>query len=289
MKYSSNSVLAYTPQNKECELVIQQAMFFKEALGKRLFVLDIIRGSYMFPTFLQSKVTHDVHQKRHNELQACVKKTLKKEIPKDIILRIKRGNKVNTLIKESKKGGYDFIVIDKCAEKLPGALSRGEIDRFISKSHCPVLSINKNFSHSRIQKIIIPIDISQTTKKRLYWGTLFAKKLNAKIQIVSALNIDIKETKSLAYKNAEKLKDMLTARGVECNVKLLKVHQQERHKVLLQYIEEEEPGLVILRTHQEHQFSGRKIGKFVSEIVNNCKAPVFSVGGVTEAYPLDFK
>ncbi len=82
---------------------------------------------------------------------------------------------------------------------------------------------------------------------------------------------------------------MLTERGVDCSVKIIKVHQQENHKVLLEYIENQGSCMVIIRTHQEHRFSGRKIGRFVSEIINNCKAPVFSVGGVTKAYPSEFK
>jgi nucleotide-binding universal stress UspA family protein len=114
-------------------------------------------------------------------------------------------------------------------------------------------------------------------KKRLLWTSLFAKKFNAKIQIVSALNIDINETKSLAFKNAEKVKNLLSKQGIECDVKILKVHKREKNKAILDYIENENPELVILRTHQESIFSGRKIGKFVSEIVHGCKMPVFTV------------
>jgi hypothetical protein len=45
--------------------------------------------------------------------------------------------------------------------------------------------------------------------------------------------------------------------------------------------------MVIIRTHQESRFTGKKIGKFVSAIVHGCKKPVFTVGGVTQKYDLD--
>lgn len=164
-------------------------------------------------------------------------------------------------------------------------MSRNEIDKFISRSHCPVLAVRKDFPASKISKIVIPIDISQTTKKHLYWATFFAKEFNAQIQIVSALNINIDETKSLAFRNAEKIKKMLIERGIKCEVKILKVHSQKKHKIILDYIGKEKPELVIIRKHQESMFSGKKIGDFVSEIIHGCQMPVFAVGGTTKELP----
>jgi hypothetical protein len=112
-----------------------------------------------------------------------VEKAFGSEIPDDYILRLHAGNKVSTLVDESKKGGYEFIVIDKSNDNYPGALHKNEIDKFISRSFCPVLTINRNFPVTGIKKIVIPIDISQTTKKRLYWATHFAKKYHAKFRL----------------------------------------------------------------------------------------------------------
>ncbi|MEN8117544.1 MAG: universal stress protein [Bacteroidota bacterium] len=284
MKYRSNSILAHIPQNKDGEHILQQALFFQEALGMRIFLMDIIKSSTFFSPNPKSKKNQIRHQGALNKFTEFVKNVIQKEIPNNIILRIGWGKIVSTLINESERGGYEFVLLDKSEKNNAEAMSKSEVDRYVSKSYCPVLTINKDYPIKEINKIVIPIDISQRTKKRLYWATFFAKKLNAKIQIVSALNIDIDETKSLAFKNAERLKNMLEERGVECDVKILKVHRKETHKVILEYIKKEKPGLVIIRTHQEIRFSGRKIGKFVSEIIHGYKAPVFTVGGVTQNY-----
>ncbi|NQU51773.1 MAG: universal stress protein [Bacteroidetes bacterium] len=289
MKYSSNSILAFTPQNKESELILNQALLFQEALGKRIFITDIVKPASIFPQIFQTEKVKNRHKEAVDKLHHFVRGIIQKEIPKEVLLRIRYGNAVTTLIKESKKGGYEFIIVDKSGGNFKSALSQSEINKFVSKSHCPVLTINKDFPIKSINTIIVPIDISQTTKKRLYWATLFAKKFNAKIQIVSALNVNIDKTKSLAFKNAEKIKKMLLERGIECDVEILKAHNQARHTVLLDYIEKKNPELVIIRTHQEYHFSGKRIGKFVSEIIHGCNAPVFIVGGSTENLPVDFK
>jgi nucleotide-binding universal stress UspA family protein len=178
-------------------------------------------------------------------------------------------------------------MLDRSEKQNAETLSKSDVDRYVSKSFCPVLTFNKDYPIKEVHKIVVPIDISQHTKKRLYWATFFAKKLNAKIIIVSALNVDIDETKSLAYKKAETLKTMLKQRGVQCDVKILRVHGQKRHKAILDYIEQEDPEMVIIRTHREHHFSGKKIGKFVAEIIHGCKMPVFTVGGISQNYNVD--
>ncbi|MCY1719532.1 universal stress protein [Prolixibacteraceae bacterium Z1-6] len=287
MKYRSNSILAHIPQNRNGELILKQALFFQKKLGMRIFLMDIIKSGSFFPFNPNSKRNKIRHQNELNKFTEFVKKHLQSEIPNNIMLRIGWGKVIKTLITESEEGGHEFVLLDKSEKQNAEDLSRADVDRYISKSFCPVLTINKDYQAKEIKRIFIPIDISQRTKKRLYWATFFAKKLDAKIQIVSALNADIKETTSLAYKKAESLKEMLQKRGVDCGVKIIKVHGQERHHAILEYLEKEKPDMVIIRTHRESRFTGKKIGTFVSEIVHCCKMPVFTVGGVSQDFNPD--
>ena len=287
MNYRSNSILTHIPQNRDGESILKQALFFTNALNMRIFLLDVIKtGPAIFhnPKSKRNKIRH---QKALEKFTDFVKNSLGTDIPDNIILRIGWGKIINTLIAESERGGYDFVMIDKSKHANNEHLSPADVSRYVSKSYCPVLSVNKEYPINEIKSIGVPIDISQHTKKRLYWVTFFAKRLKAKIHIVSALHIDIEERKSLAYKNAEKIRKMLEQRGVECEVKILKVHDRERHTAILNYIEEVNAGMVMIRTHQESRFTGKKIGKFVSAIVHGCNKPVFTVGGVTQKYDLD--
>ena len=277
MKNRSNSILVFIPQNKSGELVIKEALYFQQILEMRIFILNIMEPPSFLSKILTAKKLETRLIKYRQKQSDFVKSVIQKEIPKNIILKIKTGNVVPTLIHESKYGGYDFIIVDKSKSSFKGALHWSKFDKFINQSRCPVLTINKDFPIREIKKIIIPIDISQTTKKRLLWATLFAKKFNAKIQIVSALNININESKSLAFKNAVKIKHLLWDRGVECDVKILKVNMQNKHQAILEYINKEKPELVIIRTHQESIFAETNIGKFVSKIVHGCTMPVFTV------------
>lgn len=275
MTTKTNDILAFIPQNKDGESALLEILNILQTLEMRLFVLNIIKAPSLFIRKFRLKKLFGIVRIAEQELHDFIGGVIQKEIPKNIIPKIKIGDVLKTLIKESKKGSYEFIVVEKST--INETILHNKLDKLVSLSNCPVLVLNKNFRLKQIKKIIIPIDIAQTTKKRLYWATLFAKKFGAKIQIISALNIDMDETKSLAFKNADKIKTMLIDRGIDCDVKILKVHNQENHIAVLNYINDEKPELVIIRTHQESIFSGKNIGKFVSKIVNGCNMPVLTV------------
>lgn len=283
MNQMSNSILAYIPQNPNAKPILKQILRFHKKLKMRIFFLNIIDKSSFISSRFQSKKMDSITEEAKQNLIDFLEKATKKVLPDEFIPRIKMGEILTTLIKESKKGGYDFLVVDK----NESGLKRTMANKLIVRSHCPVLLTNKEVSFKKVKTIVIPIDIAQATQKRLFWATFFAKKFKATVKIVSALNVDINEAKSLARKNADHLKEMLTERGVECEVKILKVHNQLKHKVVLEYITEENPDLVIIRTHQESIFADKRVGQFVSEIVHGCQMPVFTVGHSTQSLSLE--
>lgn len=287
MRYRSNNILAFIPPTKEGEKILKQTMFFQQVLDMRIFVFNIIEKPSFFEKLLKPKKIIDLKKEALDYQHNFLHKRLPTETASKYSVRVKTGNILKILLSQAKKGGYEFMIIDKSAA-IPG-LGRYETDKIISRSECPILTVYKDFYVDEIKKIVIPVDISQTTKKKLLWATYFAKKFNAEIKIVSALGLNISSRKSLAWRNAEKLKQMLSERGVKCEVEVIKAKGQEKHLVILDYIRKEAPGMVIIRTHQESNMSGTQIGKFVSELVHDCEIPVFTVNRYLYPMPVDFE
>lgn len=277
MKKKTYSILALIPPNKEGEIVLKEALYFHRVLEVKLVVLNVINAFNFFERNFQPQKVEMAIKNAKEELANFVKKVVGGEIPDNVVISVRAGNPVDILLGKSKKDGLEFLLIDKSNSNYPGALGKDKINELVSQSECPVLTINKDFGVPKIKNIAIPIDITQSTEKRLLWATYLAKKYDAKITILSALNANINEAKSLALKNARKIRHLLWDHDIECDIKILKVYDQEKHKVILKYLEDEKPELLIIRTHQESIFSNTSIGQFVSEIVHGSKLPVFTV------------
>ena len=167
MENRSNNILAFIPQNKEGELVLKEALYFQQILGMQIIVLNVIKAPSFFSRKFRTKEIERLEYEEKQKLSNFVKNVIKREIPKDITIKVKTGEIVSTLIKESEKRKYEFIIVDKSKSSFRGQLHWNKIDKFVSQSHCPVLAINRDFPVRDIKKIIIPIDISQSTNKRL--------------------------------------------------------------------------------------------------------------------------
>ncbi|MDX8339592.1 universal stress protein [Draconibacterium sp. IB214405] len=277
MKQKEYSILALISPNKEGETVLKEALYLQSTLQVKLVILNVIKEPGFFERNFQTEESEAAINDAKTELTNFVKKVVGKKIPKDIVLSVRAGNPVNVLLEKSKADRLEFILVDKSSNTYPGALSKDEINELVSLSRCPVLTVDKDFGVPEIKNIAIPIDIAQSTKKRLLWAKFLAKKHQAKITILSTLKADIDVNKSLALKNARKIQQSLWEHDLECDIKILKVYNQESHQVILDYMKEEKPELLIIRTHQESIFSNTNIGKFAAEIVHGSKLPVFAV------------
>ncbi len=287
MRYRSNNILALIPPANAGENILKQALFFRQRLEMRLFIYHIIKKTTLFKKIILPKQTTIRKNAALTALQKFVSNIVPPEEFDHLTYRIKTGSPLPVLLKQSKNGGYEFLMVDKTKEG--SGLETDEFDKLISHSNSPVMALHNGYQIGDIKKIVVPVDISQSTGKKLLWATYFAKKLGAKITIVSALGLNIETKQSLAWRNAEKLKHMLTQRGIDCDMEILKATGQEKHTMVLEYIDKEKPGLVIIRTHQESKLTGLQIGKFVSEIIHGCSMPVFAVTQFMHPMPIDFE
>lgn len=279
MKNRLHDVLVLAPLTDEGKIVLKQAMYLQKSLSFRIFVLNVIPPIHFFKRLFNSRKVKELKDIALQELNAFVSDFYGGEIPNNVILKVIMGDLISTLISQSQSGDFYFMILKRSIHKkgTSNLLEQSEIDKIIGHSYCPVLSINQDSTPENLESILIPIDISENTDKKLLWASLFAKESKAKIQIVSALNINIDEQKSLASKNAEKIKTMLQERGIECEVEVLKVHNQVKHEMVLNYIETKKPEMVIIRKHHIASYANTTIGDFAKEIIHGSKIPVFTV------------
>lgn len=279
MKHSLHDVLVLVPLSDEGKIVLKQAMYLQKLFPFRIFALNVIPDIPFYKGIFRSGKIKSKKEEALKKLTEFVKEFYRGLIPSNVIVKVVLGDLVPTLMNQARSGDFYFMILKHCAYQkgIPNLLDQSDIDKIIGHSYCPVLSINNDATPENLNNILIPIDISENTNKKLLWASLFAKESKAKIQIVSALNINIDEQKSLASKNAEKIKSMLQSRGIECEVDVLKVHNQVKQEVVLQYIEAKQPDLVIIRKHHIASYSNTTIGDFAKEIIHGSTVPVFTV------------
>ncbi len=277
MKNRLHDVLAVIPLCDEGKIVLKQAMYLQKALSFRIFALYVVSPVSPFRRLFCSRKISVIKEEAKQKLNDFLLDFYEGEIPANVIPRVSMGKLVPNLIRQGRSDNYFFMILKRSNKGDPTLLNQNKIDKIIGHSYCPVLSIHEDPTPEIIRKILIPIDISESTSKKLLWASLFAKKTNAIIQIVSALKINIDKQKSLALKNAEKIKAMLRGRGIECQVEILKAFHHAQHKLVLDYISTQKPDMVIIRKHNVASKMNTTVGDFAKEIIHGSTVPVFTV------------
>lgn len=279
MENKINDVLAVVPLTDEGKIVLKQATYLQTIIPYRIFVLNIIPAVSSLTHLFGSRNEKELKDESLKRLTKFLKDFYEGEIPENVIPLILMGDLVQTLIRQAQSGDYYFMILKRSLHKkdIPNLLEQNEIDKIIGHSHCPVLSVNEDSTPENLKNILIPIDISESTEKKLLWASLFAQKAKAKIQIISALKINIDEQKSQAAKNAKTIQEMLLTRGIESEIEILKVHDKDKHEVVLKSIETKNTDMVIIRKHQIASYENKTLGEFAKEIIHRSKVPVFIV------------
>ncbi|MFY9151716.1 MAG: universal stress protein [Prolixibacteraceae bacterium] len=279
MRYKLLDVLVLVPLNDEGKIVLKQAVILQKILSCRIFVLHVIPQAPFFTNHFNSPKIKKLKDEALQKLKDFTGGFFNGKIPEYIILKVIMGHLVHTLIEQSMGEDFLFIILknSKHRDETLNLLDQNDIDKIIGHSFCPILSVRDETTPEEINNILIPIDISESTNKKLLWASSFAKKTKATIHIISALNINIDEEKSLALKNAERIKTMLQERGINSDLEILKVHDQARHEAVLSYISIKKPDFVIIRKHHIVSYFKTTIGDFAKEIIHGSTVPVFTV------------
>ncbi len=279
MKIKLHDVLAVVPLSDEGKIVLKQALNLQRALPFRIFAVNVIQPVSLANKFFGTVSRNELHEKSLQNLTDFIRNFLGGEIPANVIPKVVEGKIVPTLISQARSGNYLFIILKRSRQKtgIANLLVQGELDKIIGHAWCPVLTVKENPSPEVLKEILIPMDISDDTRKKLLWASLFAKTAKAKIRIVSALKKDIDINKSLVLRKSEMIRTMLSERGIVCEVDILKTFNQIKYQMVLEHIEKVNPDFVIIRKHHVASFSGKTIGDFARKIIHGADVPVFTV------------
>jgi len=283
-------ILTPVPIDAECNAVLQKAMEFHKVYRSEIVILHIITETSFFQKVVPSYQLKDQFKRAKRKLQKLAEDFFNGSIPDFVSIQVKSGNLIKEIQNTADKSNCDLIIVNKEDRKNASFsfLKPENIEKLISSSSCPILTIPKNFAKPGIKNILIPVDITKKSTTKIAWVKYLAKKFKAKIHVVSVLNINIPTIDSLAYKKAKEIEEIVKKEGLDVDITLLETKQQSMYDVILSHIHNLKPDLVLMMSHQENILFDNYIGKFAREVIHNSPSPVFNLTPTQETLIGDF-
>jgi nucleotide-binding universal stress UspA family protein len=264
----------------EGKIAIEQAVKFQAVFGSTIVVMNVIPPpNNTLKNLLAWKSDKKTLDKAYQRLEGFVKCFFGNKIPDYIKLDVRTGTLIASIIDASIYFGSELIIIKK-SKRIIGKFAtfrKNNADKLIGQSFCPVLTISENFTHEGIKDIVMPVDITKNTDEKVRWAIYLAKNFNARITMISVLDINIEVKKSLAYRKATHIEDQLINEQIECDILLITETSGANYEIFLRQVSKINPDLIIIMTHEESILFSDYIGRFAREVIHRAVQPVFNV------------
>ena len=223
---------------------------------------------------------------------ALVRDKIKKKL-EDVKIEILEKwpyTKVNTVVSD----GKPFKIINRIAEKnncdtiVMGTNGVNGIEQFtgsttsrvIKSSKIPVIAVKEKRTEPKFNKIVLPLDLTRTSKQKIDWAVKVGKKYNSTVHIIMELEKDELIGKKIKA-NLNQAESILRKYGVKYESHLLDNREYPDHlgKDTIKYAEKIDADLIIIMTKSETgKISELFVGSYAEQIVNSSqKTPVMCI------------
>jgi len=262
------------------ENAFKQALFFRRNLSSQITLLHVVAPGSRLGNVIQSDANKNLQARAMVRLIRFVKIHFKGEIPENMKLRVEIGQHISIITEIARSERFDLVIINKTKKRngLIDKFKKHSADQIVDESTCPVLSVENRWTDRGVRDILVPVDISKKSRDLLEWSVFMGNLLNARIHLLTSLLVNIELERSLAFKKAHIMKELIVKEGVKCKVTIVEREEGTRLDALLFGAKEQSADLIMVQGHQEIIFSNGQGERFVSEFLRSSSVPVLCLG-----------
>lgn len=211
------------------------------------------------------------------ELQALVQKIALKQPSLRVDFKQKRGKIYQEVAAFAQQNQTDIVII--------GTHGIGGVEEYwvesnaykiISYCPCPVISIRTDYKKGgSINKIILPIDDSIETTRKVPMAAEFAKYFNAEIRVLGIYDSDLISIRKRTDNYVRVTENYLDKN--EVNHKFIHCTSNNISSSLVRYAEGDGADMMVIMTDQNKATSDIIMGRKAQQIINQSPIPVLSV------------
>jgi len=220
---------------------------------------------------------NEVRQDAKIELKSIIETKKAEHEELKIAYKLRKGKVYQELAIQANSCNADLVVV--------GTHGIGGFEEFwvgsnafkiISYAPCPVISVRTDFTaKGSIKNIVLPIDDSFDTTKKVPMAAKLAKTFGANIQLLSVYYSELTSLKKVTDNNVKETKRFLQRKGVFTNVKSCVSNNVSTS--IVRYAEDLNADLIVIMTDQDKASKDIIMGINSQQIINRSSIPILSV------------
>lgn len=248
-------------------------------LASKVIVLSVLEN-YTFGSEEEREVFINDKEKQLSAIATSIQN--KTGLDVQSVLNI--GKPAKEILKAANSFGVDLIAMGTHThvdEKYTKKNAIGSTtNHVVRESKVPVFTFNSNVHLNKIDKILLPLDLTVETKQKVTNAIQLAENLNASIAIVSVLDsikladVDVELDQQLAQ-----VKEFIEEANIPCTAELIESKSGAKSVAytILNYSEKVDADLIMIMTQQENKLVEFFMGSSAQTMIRLSEIPVMSI------------
>ncbi len=249
-------------------------------LNAKITLLYVIQPGDFLQEMLRSKDELDSITKEAKRKLEELSKSVVTTTSLNIDVLVKFGKVYEKIMECASEINARFIVLSKhIVHSNEKGILGSNLLRIISQAKTPLIITPGNIeSKLEYNKILLPLDLTESSKEMVFNAIAFGIHYNAEIQLVSVLMGGISIWRSRIYGKMRRIKKTIEENGIRCSIKIFK--KTDKHlipSVIINYAQESGSRMIMLMPHHETESNQNYIGAVAYNIINESPIPVMSI------------
>jgi nucleotide-binding universal stress UspA family protein len=150
----------------------------------------------------------------------------------------------------------------------------GNAYKIVAHSKNPVITVRRNNVPPKIDKIVMPLDITFQTREKVPYTLKLAQTFNSEIHLVSVRLSDFKSIEKKLHQYTKQVASYIEAHNIHCIVEHLLGDNPT--DLTLEYSRSVNADLISIMTEQEKNVSNLLLGSYAHQMINKAFIPILS-------------
>lgn len=276
MNTSNNHLLVPVDYSEKSIFGLEMANLLASRYNSKITVLNVIKGvDPIWSDSFSEEEKNILIGKLKEHLETFSLKHLP-DVKTSISFVIEKGKFCDTILEFSEKNDITTIVMGtSTVDNIKKWIIGTNALRIVAESKIPVITIKKHLKTKKIERIILPLDLTKETREKTVNAVDLALTFGAEIHVVSAQTFADESIKKRLDAQLDQVIEFIKQHNITCTGRLLKV--KDKIDGVIEFIDYKKGDLIIITTHQQVEFTNAYMGSFAKGIIRKSDIPVMSI------------
>ena len=215
--------------------------------------------------------------------------------------KLVRGfNAADIILEYIEKNDFDLTVIGTHGRTGFKKWILGSVtEKVVRLSPIPVITIHKDYNKRSVEKILVPVDFSESSKIAVDWGIVTAQEFKAKLHFLHSVDVEVHpeyylmNSDPIFKKNPELAhhlnRSLIKFTGIPKNNATYVLTEGKAYKEIKKYEENNQIDLIVMAIRGMSKMEHFLLGSTAERVVRIAPCPVLTVGRNSRGGPKNGK